>query len=74
MTRPPEPGLKMTVNGNEISVGIAKSATKFRDTSDIALGRPGTAEEAAGCLLFLASDLSSYVTGHVMECNGGRFM
>lgn len=74
MTRPPEPDQKMTVKGNEISVGVAKSATKFRDTSDIALARLGTAEEAAGCLLFLASDLSSYVTGHLLECNGGRFM
>jgi hypothetical protein len=46
----------MTVNGNEISIGVAKSTKKFRDTSDIALRRPGTAE-VAGCLLFLTSDL-----------------
>lgn len=74
MTRPPEDGQILTINGEEIKIGVATGATKFRDTSDIPLGRPGTAEEAAGCLLFLASDLSSYVTGHILECNGGRFM
>jgi 3-oxoacyl-[acyl-carrier protein] reductase len=74
MTRPPEPGQTLTVDGDHINIGVEKSATKFRDTSDIPLGRPGTSEEAAGCLLFLASNLSSYVTGQVLECNGGRFM
>ncbi|KAJ5675236.1 uncharacterized protein N7477_005170 [Penicillium maclennaniae] len=74
MTRPPEPGQVLKLDETEIKIGVAKNATKFRDTSDIPLGRPGTPEEAAGCLLFLASNLSSYVTGQVLECNGGRFM
>ncbi|MCM3609945.1 glucose 1-dehydrogenase [Planococcus sp. MERTA32b] len=38
------------------------------------LGRPGTAEEIAGAALYLASDLASYVTGEIIEVNGGMLM
>ncbi len=37
----------------------------------IPMGRIGTANEVAGCYLFLASDLSSYVTGSEIDINGG---
>jgi 3-oxoacyl-[acyl-carrier protein] reductase len=35
------------------------------------LGRLGTAEEAAGAVLFFCSPLSDYVTGEVLICSGG---
>ncbi len=38
----------------------------------IPLGRAGTPEDAAGPMLFLASPLSDYVSGHVLEVTGGR--
>lgn len=38
------------------------------------LGRQGEPEEVAGVVLFLASDLSSYMTGETIEINGGAFM
>jgi len=37
----------------------------------IPLGRFGEADEVAGVILFLASDLASYVTGQVIHVNGG---
>ena len=37
----------------------------------VPLARKGTAEEAAGAMLFLASPLSSYITGHTLEVTGG---
>ncbi len=42
--------------------------------AEIPLGRAGEPEEVAGVALFLASDLSSYLTGTTLEVTGGRFM
>jgi 3-oxoacyl-[acyl-carrier protein] reductase len=39
--------------------------------SNIGLGRGGTAEDVADVILFLASDLSRYVTGQVIGVDGG---
>jgi len=39
--------------------------------SGIPMGRGGQPDEFAGCALFLASDLSTYVTGTELDVNGG---
>ncbi len=39
-----------------------------------ALGRPGTAEEVAGVVAFLASDDAAYITGQVIVVDGGLVM
>jgi len=40
----------------------------------IPLGRVGTPEEVAGAAAFLASDDAAYITGHVLNVNGGMLM
>ncbi len=42
--------------------------------ADIPMKRAGEPSEVASVVLFLASDLSSYVTGAVIEVGGGRLM
>jgi 3-oxoacyl-[acyl-carrier protein] reductase len=38
------------------------------------LGRNGTADEVAQTVLFLASDAASFMTGALLDVNGGRFI
>ncbi|MEJ2718102.1 MAG: 3-oxoacyl-ACP reductase FabG [Deltaproteobacteria bacterium] len=40
----------------------------------VPMGRAGPVEELAELILFLASDRSSFITGQVINCDGGWFM
>ena len=40
----------------------------------IPLRRPGTSEEIAGPILFLASDLANFMTGEIINVNGGAVL
>lgn len=40
----------------------------------IPMGRAGAASDVAGCVLFLASDLSAYCTGSEIDVNGGSLI
>jgi 3-oxoacyl-[acyl-carrier protein] reductase len=42
--------------------------------AQIPLGRAGTAREIGQAVAFLASNAASYITGHVLDVNGGMFM
>lgn len=56
--------------GRHIKLGIPD---QIRDLSVmmVPMGRAGTPQEAAGALLFFASELSNYVSGQVLEVTGG---
>jgi 3-oxoacyl-[acyl-carrier protein] reductase len=40
----------------------------------VAMGRIGAAEDCAGPIVFLASEMSRYVTGQILHVNGGQYM
>jgi 3-oxoacyl-[acyl-carrier protein] reductase len=40
----------------------------------VPLGRVGTPEDVANAVAFLASEEASYITGHVLNVNGGMLM
>ena len=42
--------------------------------NQIPLGRFGAPLEVAHCIAFLLSDMSRYVTGHVLSVNGGLYI
>jgi 3-oxoacyl-[acyl-carrier protein] reductase len=60
------PGMVLTEMGLTTPEGV-----RTRMLEHIPMGRFGEPEEIAGVVLFLCSDLSSYVTGQVLHVNGG---
>src|SRR5437764_7044958 len=71
LTAAKESAEKVVREGQEISLGVPDQMRQMAPLL-IPLGRPGTPEEAAGPMLFLASPLSNYVSGIVLEVTGGR--
>jgi 3-oxoacyl-[acyl-carrier protein] reductase len=63
------PGFIDTAMTSVLPDELKQSALKM-----IPLGRVGTPEEVAQCVAFLASEESSYITGHVLNVNGGMLM
>src|SRR5260221_11354263 len=71
LTAAKESAEKIQREGEEVALGVPDHMRQLAPML-IPLGRPGTPEEAAGPMLFLASPLSDYVSGHVLEVPGGR--
>ncbi|MBT9293216.1 SDR family NAD(P)-dependent oxidoreductase [Prosthecodimorpha staleyi] len=64
------PGLIQT----DITGGKLTDEMRVEIAKGIPLARLGEASDVAGCYLFLASDLSAYVTGAVIDVNGGMLI
>ena len=58
----------------DITAGKLTEDMRAQVLSGIPMGRAGTAQDVAGCCLFLASDLSAYVTGSEIDVNGGSLI
>lgn len=70
--------LKVRVNGVEPGMiatpamgNLGDDALNDSIASRVPLGRLGAAEDIAGAMLFLASDLASYITGQTLVVDGG---
>ena len=55
----------------DITAGKMSCERRREILAGIPMGRVGSARDVAGCCLFLASDLSAYVTGSEVDVNGG---
>lgn len=70
-----EKGATIEVGGERVALGIPQAdATASLMRNMVALGRVGSAEEAAGAMLLLASPYASYITGQAVEVTGGGWM
>jgi len=73
---------KKKININCISPGFIKTEMTDKINEDfkqiliskIPSGDLGTGEDIANCALFLASEMSDYITGETIHVNGGMYM
>ena len=64
------PGLIQTdITGGKLTDDLRREILK-----GIPLNRLGNADDVANAYLFLASDLSAYITGAVIDVNGGMLI
>ncbi|MBU2648661.1 SDR family oxidoreductase [bacterium] len=71
LTAAKEKGGALDLKGEKVRLGIPEEKRQAL-VKIIPMGRPGTAEEAANVIFYFASPLSNYVSGQVIEMNGGR--
>ena len=65
--------LKSLAVSKSKQLGISVEKIRAQWESNTSLKRIGKPEEIANVILFLASEASSYVTGHNLSVDGGRF-
>jgi NAD(P)-dependent dehydrogenase (short-subunit alcohol dehydrogenase family) len=68
----PTPGLTaVAATAGSAGEVAARRMSDIGDELTIPLGRKGRVEDVGNCVLFLASDLSSYITGTTLHPDGG---
>jgi 3-oxoacyl-[acyl-carrier protein] reductase len=72
LTQAKEKGETIAVGDKEVILGIPEKLLRPERLTLIPLGRAGTAEEAAGGIVMMASPFAAYITGHTLEVTGGR--
>jgi 3-oxoacyl-[acyl-carrier protein] reductase len=72
LTQAKEKGEQIEVGGEKVDLGIPEQMRAMAGML-IPLGRPAQPAEAAAPVLFLASELSNYVHGQVLNVTGGQF-
>jgi acetoacetyl-CoA reductase len=60
--------------GTEMVAAVPQDVLEGKILPQIPVGRLGTAEEIARCVVFLASDQSSFITGSTLTANGGQYV
>jgi acetoacetyl-CoA reductase len=60
--------------GTEMVQAVPKEVLEKNILPQIPVGRLGEPEEIARCVVFLASDDSSFITGSTLTANGGQYM
>lgn len=63
-------GEAMEVAGQKIQLGLPEGLREMATTM-IPLQRAGEPEEAAGCIMMLASPFAGYISGQIIEMTGG---
>jgi len=75
-------GSSRNIRCNAIAPGFVKTEMtdaipekiRLEMVKKIPLGREGLPEDIANGVAFLASDMASFITGHVLDINGGGFL
>ena len=60
--------------GTEMVAVIAPDVMEKKILPQIPVGRIGTPEEVARCVVFLAADEAGFITGSTLSVNGGQYM
>jgi 3-oxoacyl-[acyl-carrier protein] reductase len=67
------PDYTPTPNMLKLGGGPSQEEAPFGKRISIPMGRPGVVTDVSGCVVFLASALSSYLTGTTLHADGGTF-
>jgi NAD(P)-dependent dehydrogenase (short-subunit alcohol dehydrogenase family) len=58
----------------EMVAAVPKDVLEAKILPQIPVGRLGTAEEIARCVVFLAAEEAGFITGACIDANGGQYM